>query len=518
MAAPSKPWRPHPLPSWVFLAAVGLLLFSCVVLARLAPARFWNPPDPPFELDDTRCQDPAVAQSGYGFFYDYYWKPILCDEGYNRVNTATLVVLAALLLPWAYLFLRERGERLSPSLYLAALPLFLGASVFRVLEDADLFAPYAGRSRDLGFLGHNLEVFFVSPFVFLEWAALGAAGLVLGHAARRVATLRGRRAGLQFYGLSLLTLFALYVAVWAAQPPHVRFLAHPAIPLAVALVLFFLVAREARRREALDPHTVLLSYGLLFLLVGLYYVATWLMGGAGDWRPAPDAPRHPWILLAFVAAPGLLVLATWRTGLALAHPVRTRRPALLAPFFLLLLLWAAGMLFLMVLGLATLFDGPATRQQGLNGALLLAAGPVAVLVAPLLARRWASAYRVGDPALGMYADPINLLVIFAQSADGFLTGLGLDLYRYEEEHVVPNALIEQVRQANLPFPFGGYPASVIMIPLKFLLAVAVVYALDRWILRELPGVELGVRLVKLGVIFLGISPAARDAVRLSMGV
>jgi uncharacterized membrane protein len=146
----------------------------------------------------------------------------------------------------------------------------------------------------------------------------------------------------------------------------------------------------------------------------------------------------------------------------------------------------------------------------------LLTGPLVIGASAWFARR-AARDAVGiHSALLYYALPINLLMVFGQTADALMTTLGMDLYLYEEKHVLPAFLIEQVRDLDLPYPFGAFPTALVMIPLKLLIVLLVVAAIDASADRELAARQNLVNLVKLAIIMVGLSPGVRNAVRLAM--
>src|SRR5688572_20219240 len=110
-------------PSWAFL--VGMVLLVLIL---------W-----------------AINLTGPGNFVDtYIWSPIVEDEGYNIVNTILLMVVLALVLGWIYRLLAELGESVDLELFVGIVPYLVWGSVYRVLEDSDLFAPFAEEIRSSG--------------------------------------------------------------------------------------------------------------------------------------------------------------------------------------------------------------------------------------------------------------------------------------------------------------------------------------------------------------------------------
>lgn len=545
----SRAWLDR-LPSWTFLLILAGLVGLAFVLSWAAPTLFWNPPQPGLEVLDDRCGTAAAESPDTGFFYHHYWMPILCDEGYNPVNTASWAILFLLLVLWAYRVSVEIRERVDLSLVLAVVPYLVWGSVYRVLEDADLFAPYGALQppspQGAGFLDQYLGVFFITPIIYVEVMFVVVGLLLWSHRAQRAADRLGPARGLQYFGYSLVLLLALYVAFWASRPTFIRFVANPLVALGSAAVAFWTVWRYVRRHQRFSAHLAVASYGLFFLLLGTYYVVVWMTGGHPLWRPAPADPAayafpleagsavrnwpvQAWIFLAALVAPALVAYACRSHGYALgrrhaasADAPKTRETAgPLVTVFVLVLLVEAIATFLTILGMRELAQrgiaGAWTERLGGYGTALalLAAGPLAIAVGgPLLA---AVRARLGVHAsLLYYASPLNLLMVFGQMTDALMTSLGIDLYNYSEKHVLPGFLIARVDALGLPAPFGDYPTALVMIPLKLLIVLFVVLAVDASAETDLRGRQNLVGLVKLGIIMVGLSPGVRDAVRLAM--
>lgn len=98
-------------------------------------------------------------------------------------------------------------------------------------------------------------------------------------------------------------------------------------------------------------------------------------------------------------------------------------------------------------------------------------------------------------------DKFNLMIIYAHMLDASSTYIGVDWFSYYEKHVVPTFLINLTGSAS------------IMYPLKLLVLLPALSIIDRSIedssLRNL---------TKLTLITLGLAPAARNALRLALGV
>jgi uncharacterized membrane protein len=104
------------------------------------------------------------------------------------------------------------------------------------------------------------------------------------------------------------------------------------------------------------------------------------------------------------------------------------------------------------------------------------------------------------------AAPMNVLICFGHFMDGAATYRGIDEYGYLEKHVLPSFLIDLTGTA------------AVMLLLKLVLVVGIIYMLDVLLKEELKESRLLVGLVKATVIFLGLGPGTRDAVRIGLGV
>ncbi len=545
------------VPSWTFLAILGGLVGAAFLLSWAFPETFWNP-EGDWRFDDKDCpgsNDPLP--SGSGFFFDYYWFPILCDEGYNNVNTATWAVLLGLLLLWAYRFTVELREHVGTGLVLAVVPFLVWGSVYRVLEDADLFAPYCDPTKagclpgpaGAGFLDEYLGVFFITPIIYVEILFIAIGLLLWGHRARRVADAKGLARGVQYFAYSMVLLVAAYTALWAAGPSYIRFVAPPWVALLAAAVAFWIVWRYSFARNRFSPHVALGAYGMFFLLLGLYYVLVWMTGGVDIWHgPAPDPlttnyplplgelegregidwPVQWWVFAAAIIAPALVTYACWKQGLILggarAPTGATPKPTYNAgvTFLVIILLVEAIAVFATVVGMRDFAqrqiagDWATHTANYASAAALVLAGPAVLAAGILLTRRAVGGGLGVHGALLHYATPVNLLMVFGQMTDALMTSLGIDLFHYREKHVLPRFLIRTLEDANLPGPLGDYPTAMVMITLKLLIVLLVVVAIDATAGRDMKGRENLVGLVKLGIIMVGLSPGVRDAVRLAM--
>ncbi len=96
---------------------------------------------------------------------------------------------------------------------------------------------------------------------------------------------------------------------------------------------------------------------------------------------------------------------------------------------------------------------------------------------------------------------LNLLILYVHMLDASSTYIGMDWFDYYEEHVVPTLLVDL---------FG---TAIVMFPLKIFIILAVLSQIDKAL--EDPSLR---NLTKLALITLGLAPAARNTLRLALGV
>lgn len=517
-------------PSWAFLAALLGLAAAVWGLSLLSPDVFYD-----------------------RFFGKYFWAPIVEDEGYNVYNTIGLMLVLALVLGWVYRLMAEHHETVDLELQVAVLPYLVWGSVYRVLEDADLFGPFNEEIARVdpslvgascfpgaggGFLHHCFGVFFITPIIYVLVTFVAAFLWWLGQHARHVSLRRGASQGLKFYGLTLVALMALYLALWAHHlnkaatdgDVFIRFVANPLVPLVGCIVAYLLVWRDTARRGWINHRWAMFSYAVVFFVVGSYYVLVWMTGGTADWRPSGEVSW--WVLLAVILAPLALVYSARAKGRSFSGkfhdaprpPRRLEKPGK-AVWVLIALVVIEGLaIFASILavhgieekldaGWRTLLD-----DVGGTGVLVvqLAIGPAAIFVGNRLGAGLARGSVGVHPALLFFAMPINLIMLFGQASDGLMTSLGIDVFNYQEKHVLPSFLINLVDGLGLPPPLGDFPTTLVMVPLKILIVLAVVWLIDVASVEEAGRRQNLIGLVKLAIVMVGLSPGVRDAVRLAM--
>lgn len=114
-----------------------------------------------------------------------------------------------------------------------------------------------------------------------------------------------------------------------------------------------------------------------------------------------------------------------------------------------------------------------------------------------------AAWAVGSRLkLRFLSDRLNLLILYAHMLDASSTYVGVDWFGYHEKHVLPNFLID----------FAG--TALVMYPLKLLILIPVLALIDD-ALKDDPSLK---NLTKLALLTLGLAPALRNTIRLTLGI
>jgi uncharacterized membrane protein len=100
-------------------------------------------------------------------------------------------------------------------------------------------------------------------------------------------------------------------------------------------------------------------------------------------------------------------------------------------------------------------------------------------------------------------DRVNAFVLDGQLLDATATSFGLTFLPYAEKHVVPNFLIEATGTA------------FVMYPLKLAVTIPVLFIIDQYLKNESKNL---VGLVKLAILTVGLAPAIRDILRMTLGI
>jgi uncharacterized membrane protein len=105
------------------------------------------------------------------------------------------------------------------------------------------------------------------------------------------------------------------------------------------------------------------------------------------------------------------------------------------------------------------------------------------------------------PQLNFLDNRYNLAILYSHMLDASSTYIGVDWFGYYEKHVVPTYLIDLTGTA------------AIMYPLKLLVLVPVLSIID----QSIEDKSL-LNLTKLALIILGLAPAIRNTLRLTLGI
>jgi len=109
-------------------------------------------------------------------------------------------------------------------------------------------------------------------------------------------------------------------------------------------------------------------------------------------------------------------------------------------------------------------------------------------------------------SLPMLFASANLLMFFGHFLDGAATYRGIDIYGYTEKHVLPSFLIE----------FTGTAATLLIF--KFVVVFLIIMIIDFWFREELRMYPNLGNIMKFAIVFLGVAPGTRDAIRIALGV
>ncbi len=105
----------------------------------------------------------------------------------------------------------------------------------------------------------------------------------------------------------------------------------------------------------------------------------------------------------------------------------------------------------------------------------------------------------------IFTDPLNLSILLAHMLDASSTYIGIDKLGYFEKHVLPSYLIKLTDTA------------LVMYPLKIIIFVGVLYALDTQFEKDDESTNLKM-LIKMVILILGLSPATRNTIRMMLGI
>jgi uncharacterized membrane protein len=103
----------------------------------------------------------------------------------------------------------------------------------------------------------------------------------------------------------------------------------------------------------------------------------------------------------------------------------------------------------------------------------------------------------------LFKNRVNIFILDSQLLDATATALGITFLPYAEKHVLPSFLIAETGTA------------FIMYPLKLLVIIPALYIIDRYLKGESENL---IGLVKLAILTVGLAPAIRDIMRMTLGI
>ncbi|MGZ7181474.1 MAG: DUF63 family protein [Halobacteriota archaeon] len=137
------------------------------------------------------------------------------------------------------------------------------------------------------------------------------------------------------------------------------------------------------------------------------------------------------------------------------------------------------------------------KAESFDGTVLLVVGAVGFALALIV-------YVVGrllnSPLL---RDRVNAFIIDSQLLDATATSYGITFLPYAEKHVLPTFLIDLTGTA------------FIMYPLKIAVIIPVLYIIDHYLKEESQSLT---GLVKLAILTVGLAPAIRNTLRMTLGI
>ncbi|MGZ4915224.1 MAG: DUF63 family protein [Halobacteriota archaeon] len=137
------------------------------------------------------------------------------------------------------------------------------------------------------------------------------------------------------------------------------------------------------------------------------------------------------------------------------------------------------------------------KAESFDGTVLLVVGAVGFALALIV-------YVVGrllnSPLL---RDRVNAYIIDSQLLDATATSYGITFLPYAEKHVLPTFLIDLTGTA------------FIMYPLKIAVIIPVLYIIDHYLKEESQSLT---GLVKLAILTVGLAPAIRNTLRMTLGI
>ncbi len=463
----------------------------------------------------------APVEVGDKIVWQYYWGPIKADAdnvevlvqngveahtGYNLVNTFSwAVLLGVCILGTAQLLARKKAV-MDSTLIVGAVGWVVAGSVFHVLEDVSLF-------------GAPLQYFFITPPIYLLFAAMGVASFVVGHYLKGVAEKAGLERALQKMWFVVVLPIVCYLMLYL--PPQwnqVHAYVNPVIVALLGLVAYLLAAWRFRRIGRIEPSEFVGFMSIGWILLSLAYVWTYIY--------------DPWPGVAGKAN----VVALWAPVLAAAVVMVLRWAPKRWVAWLAIVLGGAMAPVILLHGMAFLLSkfGIAWQVSSIPPVTLIIAWVITgLLIVAWMGSRFEKRRVTLEPRMAMAGLLwINALLVFAQLLDGFATSIGIDGLAYKEKHVLSAWIIDSMCEsfggqvidsrcveAGAWWVFGAQnPSFLGFLPVKLLVSLLVIYAIDVANPEDAQRHPTMIGLVKFAIIMVGLGPGIRDFVRMALGV
>ncbi|MGB1697128.1 MAG: DUF63 family protein [Thermoplasmatota archaeon] len=409
------------------------------------------------------------------FVWKYYWGPIVADAaggtlyhngvaasgGYNIVNTLSWAVLMGVCLLGLTQMLNGLKQKMNNTFILGATGWVVAGSIWHVMQDAKLFE-------------QPLEYFFITPPIYLLFAAGGIFSLLLGHDLKKTYAAKGLPGVFAGVWLAMSAIILVYTGLWASNWDQIVHFVNPFWLVITGMVTMFLIMRRMQR-VGLVPEEMVLMLSIWPILMSLLYVMEFNSGAFGK---NPGNPI-PWILIVTPLGSAAIAGVVY----AVARNMNVREST----------------------GLVTAEEEAMEATEDDSEADATAEPMPSKRV--LLKRAFTS--------------PINLVLVASQLVDGIGTAIGLDVAHYSEKHVLSALVIDNFRSLaeNIGWAHGAeYGAFYSFIPVKFLVSMLVIYAIDVSSYEDSQKNPVMIGFVKFAIIMVGIGPGVRNITRIALGV
>ncbi len=497
------------------------------------------------------------------FVAKYYWDPLRLDTGYNAVNTISWAILMFTCLVGLTQLLNGLKIKMNNAIIYGAVAWVIAGAIFRVMEDTRMFEP-------------PLQYIMITPPIYLLFGAFGVLSLLIGIYIQSVEAQSGRDAAMKKLWFIQAAFVLIYTLMWVTEWSQVVVYLNPIHVALFAAVNHMLAHWWVNKKDVIDARDFVWILSVAPLLMGFDYVIQFIsapwdtsLGGVPTsfitapvlafaitgvvWaaaRSVQDAEASKWPIAAFGGAfAATLGFVMWTAPEATRIAVNFGSVASILGFGALAiglgfafawlmknradLLWyigaaVLGLVAVLVLGIVVERLTIRFFGYGLNGWNYLIGAAIVAGFAfqqrePLMAFSKGLAQQGGVSPIfaAAFVAPINLLLISSQLMDGFATSLGLDLAGYTEKHVLSAYLIDAFHEfsVSIGWEFGAaYPTFIAFVPVKLAISLLVVYAIDVYSREDVQKYPTLIGFVKFAIIMVGIGPAVRDFVRLSLGV